>query len=384
MLIGATLIFKAISGYLPQKVEEGNRIFRSSVKIAVALADQFRLSADNFDLTAPMLILTVLIVLFHRFSKGNLSAAALSVGIAALLVCDLVWNGSQYNATYRRDLIYRPTAASDFLYAHIGNHRTVVVPAEFAGKAGAVKGRKIVAPPNTLVPYSIASISGKNQLYPKWYRELTSLIEPQKNLSHIIFDRERSPLYDLLGVKYLMTREANEFDSPEYKEAFRGDGVRIYENLSVMPRAFFAPNPIAVKTHDEALELMKREDFDPHTSVVAETDEAMESPIDGDRVEIASYKNNETALRVSCAGTRLLVLSDTYYPGWEVFIDGAPAKLLRVDGALRGTAVKAGDREVRFVFRPKSFRDGLAISAATLLLCIILFFYHRAHRAHRE
>src|SRR5205823_12625331 len=129
---------------------------------------------------------------------------------------------------------------------------------------------KIVAPPNTLVPYQLATISGKDQLYPKWYRDLTSLVEPQNELSHIVFNRQRSPIYDLLGVKYLMTKEENNVSDTEYKEVYNGEGVRVYENKLVMPRAFFASRVHIVTRHEEAKELMKQSGFDPHTTVIVE------------------------------------------------------------------------------------------------------------------
>src|SRR5207253_107938 len=104
------------------------------------------------------------------YNHHHWSPAILLGVIAVLLASELIWNDSQYNRTFPAELIYRPTATTDFLKANIGLYRLVVAPAEFKGKAGAVKGDKIVAPPNTLLPYQLATISGKDQLFPKWYR----------------------------------------------------------------------------------------------------------------------------------------------------------------------------------------------------------------------
>ncbi len=60
-------------------------------------------------------------------------------------------------------------------------------------------------------------------------------------------------------------------------------------------------------------------------------------------------------------------------------MDGRPATLLRVDYLLRGVQLAAGEHEVRFTFRPKSFRVGAAVSLVALgalfvgvVACVVL------------
>jgi uncharacterized membrane protein YfhO len=68
-----------------------------------------------------------------------------------------------------------------------------------------------------------------------------------------------------------------------------------------------------------------------------------------------------------------LVVSQTYYPGWQAAVDGIPTNVFRVDGTLTGVAVPAGTHEVRLVFRPLSFRIGLGLTmlSATILLTLL-------------
>jgi hypothetical protein len=388
LLTAATLLFGALYKYLPQDVDKGGTLRRWGLKLAVSLADQFHWSSSNNDLLVPVAILLGLILLCWSFSRNHWSPVVLLSVMAVLLAGELIWNDSQYNKTYSAGLIYRPTATTDFLKENLGLYRLVVAPAEFKGKAGAVKGDKIVAPPNTLLPYRLATIAGKDQLFPKWYRELTALVEPQNELSHIIFNRQQSPVYDLLGVKYLVTKERNPAPSAAYHEVYNGEGIRIYQNQDVMPRVFFAPQIREVKRPEEALAMMKEDSFDPHATVIVETkgsDVGFAAPPEAsDRVEIKEYKNNEVNLQASSTGTRLLVLTDTYYPGWEVFVDGNRAELLRVNYAMRGVILNSGEHRVQFVFRPRSFRNGLAISLATLLACAVLLAFNREREPQRH
>src|SRR5579863_7201842 len=61
-----------------------------------------------------------------------------------------------------------------------------------------------------------------------------------------------------------------------------------------------------------------------------------------DRVEVDVHAN----------GRALLVLSELFYPGWKATVNGSPAAILKVNGALRGIAVPDGDSRVRLSYAP--------------------------------
>jgi len=60
-------------------------------------------------------------------------------------------------------------------------------------------------------------------------------------------------------------------------------------------------------------------------------------------------------------------LSDTYYPGWRVSVDGAQAPLMRVNHTLRGVFLPEGTHEVVFFFAPRVLYLGLASTVIALL-----------------
>jgi uncharacterized membrane protein YfhO len=63
----------------------------------------------------------------------------------------------------------------------------------------------------------------------------------------------------------------------------------------------------------------------------------------------------------------LLVLSDTWFPGWTARVNGKDSPVLRVNHTLRAVAVKPGLSQVEFRYRPRSFFAGLAVSALALI-----------------
>ena len=62
----------------------------------------------------------------------------------------------------------------------------------------------------------------------------------------------------------------------------------------------------------------------------------------------------------------MLVLHETYYPGWVAEIDGRPARILRADVLFRGVEVPPGQRTVVFRFAPLSFANLTGALASAL------------------
>jgi uncharacterized membrane protein YfhO len=76
-----------------------------------------------------------------------------------------------------------------------------------------------------------------------------------------------------------------------------------------------------------------------------------------------SYPTPQRAdLEVTLESPGLVILSDLYYPGWELTIDGLPAPIYRVNRLMRGAAVPTGRHRLVYSYNPRSFRVGLIIS----------------------
>lgn len=91
------------------------------------------------------------------------------------------------------------------------------------------------------------------------------------------------------------------------------------------------------------------------------------------QVKLTQYGLNELHYQSSNANLGLAVFSDIYYPaGWKAFIDGKETPILRVNYALRGLKIPAGQHQIVFKFHPDTYFTGQKISLISSLTLILL------------
>ena len=104
--------------------------------------------------------------------------------------------------------------------------------------------------------------------------------------------------------------------------------------------------------------------------------------LDAGKISLGTISNiemkpNSFSASVNSRSPALLVLTDKYYPGWEVYVDGGRRTLIRTNICFKGVYLEAGNHEVRFVFYSKSFYVGLSVSLLTLIGMGLFCFYAR-------
>lgn len=76
-------------------------------------------------------------------------------------------------------------------------------------------------------------------------------------------------------------------------------------------------------------------------------------------------------LAVTAPGRQLLVVSESFHPGWRVEVDAKPGRVLRAYGDYLACVVEAGSHEVRFRFEPESLRRGTRVSLLAVGLTLV-------------
>jgi hypothetical protein len=146
----------------------------------------------------------------------------------------------------------------------------------------------------------------------------------------------------------------------KYRLVHSGD-VKIYENLAVLPRAFIVHQAEVLSEPDATLTRLRDPTFAPGSNVLLAEGQPLVGSGSG-TVDITRYAPEEVTMEVSSNAPGYLVLTDTYYPGWEATVNGQPAPILRADLMFRAIQLPPGEHHVEFRYRPVSLRRGLGVS----------------------
>ena len=179
---------------------------------------------------------------------------------------------------------------------------------------------------------------------------------------------ERLILVDDSGGRQQLSQLVNMGD---HTLCYRSEDVAIYHNHDALPRVFVVHDAQAVPDDEEAIRMLRDLDFDPRAKVLLAAEEVVTgqpATVGADRAELVTYDSRVVEVEVEAASGGYLVLTDAWYPGWRVWVDGQEAPLLRADLVFRAVRLDAGKHLVEFVYEPQSFRVGLLVSAAALLL----------------
>ncbi len=191
-----------------------------------------------------------------------------------------------------------------------------------------------------------------------------------------------SPIVDLLNVRYILTRPEDVprlAAIPKFRHIASLSGNELFENTSVFPRFFLVHQTRAVGSLQGARDLILRHEVDLRQTAIVDQPMELASGAGSDEVKTMSYEPNAIELSAQTSRGGLLVLSETYYPGWKAWLDDRPTQIYSTDIALRGVIVPAGAHRVRMEFRPLVLPISLGISLATaILLAISAFVYRRS------
>jgi len=172
--------------------------------------------------------------------------------------------------------------------------------------------------------------------------------------------------------------------------------IRLQRVPAVLPRAFLVRSARVVtgSGHEadflpaeqmEALLAITGRDFEPREELVIDQVAGDALPIPHTpaesltgTVEMLTYEAERVQLAVNSQQDAWLFLGDTWYPGWQVTVDGEPAALYPANVAGRAVWVPAGEHRVEFLFRSRSLRVGVTLALFALLVLLVLVIRSRS------
>jgi hypothetical protein len=162
--------------------------------------------------------------------------------------------------------------------------------------------------------------------------------------------------------------------SMRLREVFPRLGILLFENLSALPRSYFTSHYETVADWRSAQAAFGRladlrsvaygEESSPKCAVGASP--AAAEP--AGQTSIGAVAANTISLEANVSAPGVLVLTDTFAPGWTASVNGARAAVLRINGTFRGICLPAaGAYRIAMRYRPPLWDLSLAVAGAGLL-----------------
>jgi Bacterial membrane protein YfhO len=272
--------------------------------------------------------------------------------------------------------------------------------------------------PNTAAGLGLQDITMLDALYvERYWRFIKSFVQPSVvtrfNGGPYASEETRvaryrsNPMFDLLGVRAFVTQQELETASPgipstpghvALRLVGQTDDTKVYENVAAYPRAWVVHRVARVDDEDAAFRYLRQRvrpqrdvstspAFDPLTEAVVESSGSLRAARGActgasDNVDVTGYTSNSVSMRVDAECAGLLVLPDTYFPGWSATVNGKDRQVLATDGAFRGVLVPRGASTVEFHYEPSQFPlgVGLAVSGIAVFGIVVIVTVVRRRR----
>jgi hypothetical protein len=177
--------------------------------------------------------------------------------------------------------------------------------------------------------------------------------------------------FQLTGTKYIIVNRGTPMpESQGFKKVYDNE-VAVYETPNPMRRAtIYHASQLASNTISD-LDLLYDESF-PFKSVllVSETPEYQPVlPDSGVResVEIVEHEIARQRYKVEMATAGLLFVSENYFPGWKVKVDGGEKKLLKADHTFRAVSLDKGTHDVEVYWEWPRYTGSRLVTILTVI-----------------
>lgn len=162
---------------------------------------------------------------------------------------------------------------------------------------------------------------------------------------------------------------------PRWQRRPDTDGLAVFANVRALPRAWRVAATVRLPV--SRLDKLVASDaaFEPAQIALldasaAEPSAAVTGLAQGTAALVAPDANH-LDVTTAGAGPGFVVIGEGYDAGWSAMIDGAAARIERVDGLVMGVAVPAGAHVVGLGYEPEGFRQGLAASLGSGLALVV-------------
>lgn len=189
--------------------------------------------------------------------------------------------------------------------------------------------------------YGYPSVDKKASLIIKWFDE------------YFYFSPEKLKLF---GVKYILSD--TQLNDPNYDLIYDKE-IKLYKLTMYLPR--IETKSLSSKNKDVG-KILNSDNFSVDDYAILKPELKEQRPL-------ITYEDSNQ-INIEAFGPGVLLLRDTFYPGWKAYNNGVETKINRAEKVFRAIVLREGKQHVEFHFKPISFYSGLIVSLAALIFII--------------
>lgn len=219
--------------------------------------------------------------------------------------------------------------------------------------------------PNRSVIYGVGSFNTVSSLN----------IGTVSDLSNELFQIDKKLFLKNFNINYILSTDLDIDSYNKYALSTINNKLNVLHIVKELtPRTFFVYNAELFENNNTIKYNFLSQSFDIKNSILLNGLQDNIS-LDADNfstAEIIAYSDNEVLISARSKKEGFLILLDSYYPGWKVYVDDKPAQILVADCIYRGVKLSPGKHKVHFIFDPIIVKLGALLTLIGLILGIFL------------
>lgn len=358
---------------IKKQVADANEQVKGYVTGAINAVLQDRKSFFGKDLFKTIALIGIFAALCAMYIRGVLKSAMLVIVAGILLIAvDLLpvgklyldktpSNEDAYVEKTEEESPFKPGKADEEILKDKSNYRVLNLSVSPFQDATTSYNHKSIG------GYHAAKIARYQDLFENEIASEIGLLSRDSSLGNGLSQTRYTGL-NMLNTKYIIANNPPQGSN-------EAAGVIVNKN-ALGPCWFVKSVKFAAKPKDE-MDALNGLDAST-TAVVSEADKSkIIQPVYDSAATIVTVDNKENhdilEYKSKAATPQFAVFSEVYYnSGWNVYIDGKKTDYVKVNYALRGMNVPAGEHKIEFKFEPASYSNGKMLTNIGQLLILVL------------
>jgi hypothetical protein len=251
-------------------------------------------------------------------------------------------------------------------------------------------------PQNSEGIHGLEGVGGFHDNELRWYREFRGDQQNRNYYEKLLGQMPDGQAY-LISENLKMGNNFLNLANVKYYLVRQGSDLISIKNEGALERLSYAARYVVIDS-SEIIEALKSNGYNIRTTVALsqEPDEKPKNASGFDSlatqgpplsVQWEKYTPNDRKAVVEAQADGFLRISEVYYPGWKINIDGKPVKIYRADGAWMAVNLHKGRHDVEMMPHSLFFAKAVRVTLSTLIfICLYVLFSigMRARRTHQH